>query len=137
MLVYGKASGRLLAPDSDKCALSKDRNGRPCPNINSTTIMGCNPPNLTQKQPGDLVRLTFDVTDLDKLTTLCIPGKSTLNVYMPFVLIAAATGQHNLVPSLRHLLASACKFFQLLQFFVSHWITSVSSTSSDSANVPC
>lgn len=110
LLLYGKALGRLLAPDSDKHALFKDgpQDG-PYPNTNSTTIIGCNPPNLAQKKPGDLIRLTFDVTNLNKLTMLHLSGTNTLNVFVPFTIIAAATGQHNLVPSFHHLR----KFFQL------------------------
>lgn len=97
LLLYNNVSGRLLAPD--KQTLYMDRQGRPFSNTNSTTIQGRNPPNLAKKQAGDLVQVTFDISDLNELTMLQVPRSQTLKVFVPFAIIAAATGQHCLVPS--------------------------------------
>ncbi|KAF9072881.1 PIN domain-like protein [Rhodocollybia butyracea] len=104
LLSYGKASGQLVSVDKEVLPYT-DRKGRPLSNTNITTIIGCNPPNLTDKQSGDLVRVTFDITDLNELTMLEISEipdalKKSLNVWVPFAIIAAATGQHHLIPSL-------------------------------------
>jgi hypothetical protein len=74
-------------------------------NTSIITIIGCNPPDLTDKQLGDLVRVKFDITDLNELTMLEVSEipdalKKPLHVWVPFAIIAAATGQHHLIPSL-------------------------------------
>ncbi|KAE9389533.1 hypothetical protein BT96DRAFT_1003129 [Gymnopus androsaceus JB14] len=76
-----------------------DKQGWPFPNVICTTIKSQNPPSLLKKQPGDLVQIMFDVTNLNELTMLRIPGFKTLNIFVPFAIIATATGQHHLIPS--------------------------------------
>lgn len=115
LLVYSKANGRLLAADSDKQQFT-DRQGRPFPNVIGTTIKSQNPPNLAKKQPGHRVQIIFDVADLNELTMLRISGTKTLKVFLPFEIIAAATGQRCLIPSL-NITSEPCKLIGISCLF--------------------
>lgn len=104
-LVYDLASGRLLSPLKQHSEVyPRDTKGRRFAITNATTIKGNNPPNLTRKRAGDLVRITFDVTEFTELTSLNASQLAleslpkTLNVFVPFAMIAAATEQHALIP---------------------------------------
>lgn len=102
LLLYNSEGGSLLAPL--RYELRRDRSGRSFAMTNKVVILHHNPPNLAMKRPGDTVRIAFDVSDLIELTLLRVPHseqlKTTLNVNVPFAIIAAATGQHHLVPDL-------------------------------------
>jgi hypothetical protein len=110
-LSYSKSSGRLLSVDKE--ILNVDTEDRPYSYTEGSTIQGCNPPNLAEKQGrGNLVQLTFDVTELIESTKLQTPSpfSQTLKVHVPFAIIAAATGQHHLVPSFSAFLTPSRKF---------------------------
>lgn len=74
---------------------------------------------LATKQAGDIVRITFDISDLVDLTLLQVSypkGLSKqLNVFLPFVIIAAGTGQHHLITSLANIPSTQARVSQLAQ----------------------